>query len=914
MLAAVLLALILPPQEPEPIRVLSFNIRYDTPADGADAWPARRADVLAYLRERAPDIVGVQEALRGQLDDLGAGLPGYREVGVGRDDGRTGGEYAAILYRAGRFRLLASGTFWFSDTPLVPGSRSWGNRVTRIATWARLHDLGTGRSFHVYNVHLDHESQPSRERSVAALLDSIRLRRHADEPVLVTGDFNAGEDNPAARAMAPRFRDTFRDAHPRESVVGTFNAFRGDSLGAKIDFVFADGGFETVDAAIDRPRTAAGRHLSDHFPVTALVRFAAAPPAPPSPERPGIERPARGPELEGIVVTATRFERRVEDQPLRVEVVGPEEVQEKLAMTPGDVAMLLNETGGLRVQSTAPSLGAAGVRIYGLRGRYTQLLADGLPLHGEAGALGIVQIPPMDLLQVEIVKGTASAMYGGAALGGLVNLVSRRPAAPVTEVLVNGTSLGGSDVVLFAGRGLGGGWRGTLLGGWHRQARADVDGDGWTDVAGYRRAVLRPRVMFDDGAGRTLFATAGLTLETREGGTLPGGLAAGGAPFAERLRTRRVDAGLIARTTTRSRWVLTARASAMLAAHRHTLGDTVDPDRHATGFAEVTAARGGARWSWLAGVAVPVDAFRSDSVARFDYTFTAPALFAQADVALGRVAFQASARADRHSEYGTQLSPRLTALWRFGGGWSARLSGGAGFYAPTPFVEATDAIGLRPLVIAAPLRAERGTVVALDVGGLIAAVDLNATLFGARISHPVGVIAAPVAGPGGGPAPVDLRNELEPVRATGVDVVARYRREPLHVVASWTWQWTTEDDCGGTCRREVALNPRHAAGLVAAWEQEPWRVGAEFYVTGRQRLEDNPYRTVSPAYAIVGLLVQREVGRARLFLNLENIGGTRMTTTHPLVRPARSPLTGWTTEAWGPLEGRTVNGGVRLAL
>ena len=131
---------------------------------------------------------------------------------------------------------------------------------------------------------------------------------------------------------------------------------------------------------------------------------------------------------EEVIVTATRTGRRVEDQPLRVEVVPAEEVQEKIMMTPGDISMLLNETNGLRVQTTSPSLGGANVRIQGLRGRYTQILADGLPLYGgQTGSIGILQIPPMDLGQVEVIKGVASALYGVSAIDGVVNLVSRRP-------------------------------------------------------------------------------------------------------------------------------------------------------------------------------------------------------------------------------------------------------------------------------------------------------------------------------------------------------------------------------------------------------------------------------------------------------------------------------------------------------
>lgn len=133
-------------------------------------------------------------------------------------------------------------------------------------------------------------------------------------------------------------------------------------------------------------------------------------------------------ELEAIVVQATRSGRRVQDEPIRVEVIDREEIEEKLLMTPGNIAMLVNETGGVRVQITSPALGAANIRMQGMRGRYTQLLADGLPLYGgQASSIGLLQIPPTDLGQVEIIKGAASALYGPSALGGVINLVSRRP-------------------------------------------------------------------------------------------------------------------------------------------------------------------------------------------------------------------------------------------------------------------------------------------------------------------------------------------------------------------------------------------------------------------------------------------------------------------------------------------------------
>jgi len=255
-----------------PLHVMSYNIRYDNPRDGADAWPERREAMVAWLREQAPDVLALQEALRRQLDDL-APL-GYQELGVGRDDGRTRGEYAAILYDPRRLEALEQGTFWFSDTPDVPGSRSWGNNVTRICTWARFRERGGGHTFYLFNVHLDHESQPSRERSVQALLLAIRERRHPADPVIVTGDFNVTPSNPALRAMSPQFLDSYPS---RDSLDGTFNGFRADTTRGKIDFVFVDRGWAVLRSAILHPLTPAGRQLSDHYPVSATLRPAPGP-------------------------------------------------------------------------------------------------------------------------------------------------------------------------------------------------------------------------------------------------------------------------------------------------------------------------------------------------------------------------------------------------------------------------------------------------------------------------------------------------------------------------------------------------------------------------------------------------------------------------------------------------------------
>ena len=200
-----------------------------------------------------------------------------------------------------------------------------------------------------------------------------------------------------------------------------------------------------------------------------------APPPPSAPADDADEPPTPLEAEETVVVTATRSDRRIQDEPLRVEVIDAEEIEEKALMTPGSVAMLLGETTGLRVQTTAPSLGAANVRIQGLRGRYAQLLADGLPLYGSGGdSLGLLQVPPLDLGQVEMIKGAASALYGPAALGGVINLVSRRaPESQRRDACSTSRRIGGADATVWlAGRRAVGG-RGRCSAGAHGQRRRD---------------------------------------------------------------------------------------------------------------------------------------------------------------------------------------------------------------------------------------------------------------------------------------------------------------------------------------------------------------------------------------------------------------------------------------------------------
>lgn len=264
------------------LRVLSFNLRYINRQDqGPLAWTARRDAVGALIREDRPDLLGFQEALRPMLDDLVPRVPGYTEVGVGREDGKQQGEYSALWVRTERLTVQDSGTFWLSETPDVPNSRSWKNRVTRVCTWARLQDRVSGRVLHFYNTHLDHESQEAREKGTALVLARLAARTPVDTPVILTGDFNAAEQNPVIttiKAHPLKLVDTWRQLHPDTPAAesGTMHSFTGAHDQAKIDYIFTPASTRLIEASILHHQTD-GAYPSDHFPIRATVEFPAVP-------------------------------------------------------------------------------------------------------------------------------------------------------------------------------------------------------------------------------------------------------------------------------------------------------------------------------------------------------------------------------------------------------------------------------------------------------------------------------------------------------------------------------------------------------------------------------------------------------------------------------------------------------------
>ena len=547
-------------------------------------------------------------------------------------------------------------------------------------------------------------------------------------------------------------------------------------------------------------------------------------------------------EEEVTVVATTRTGRRIEDQPMRVEALDREEIEEKMLMTPGDIVMMLNEMGGMRVQATSPSLGAASVRIQGMRGRYTRILSDGLPLYGsQPGGLGLLQIPPMDLGQVEVVKGVASALHGAGAMGGVVNLLSRRPGDEAErEVLLNQSTRGATDGVLWLSTPLSETWGMTLVGGGHRQARADVDGDGWTDMAGYARGVVRPRFFWEDGEGRSLFFTAGATRETsqrrhRAGAGAPRRRSAisGGPRYAPAGSRRPVaDAGR-ARRRDRSRG---PRAAVARAPVRR--GLRARPPRHelrrGRGAADGGAAhvgRGGR------GRARRLPSRRRPPVR--------PRLHHARPVRAGRR--RRAVVAGPVDERPARPPQRLRLVRqppRVGPPAVGRLVdppvGGHRVLRADGAHRGDGGGGPDPPHVDGPLRAERGRSFSVDLTRTHGPAAWTVTVFGSRIADPVHVDRETYV----------LRNLDRPVTNVGTELLGTFRQPPFALTASYTYVRSREH-VGGVAA-DVAQTPRHGLGLVAMAENEDGRIGFELYYTGRQRLEANPYRDFGEPYTLMG--------------------------------------------------------------
>lgn len=263
------------------VRVMSFNIRYGTADDGENHWDRRKEFVVETIQAFDPDLLGTQETLGFQRDYLAENLPGYENLGVGREDGKEEGEMMALFYNRDRFEKLDGGHFWLSETPEVVGSKSWDSSLPRMVTWVKLRDRKnpSAKPIAYFNTHFDHRGEEARRESARLIRRQIAsLGKECS--IIVTGDFNAGEGSDPYDALFGVVEeqkspvvDTYRGVHSTsQEPAGTFSGFKeGSKYGPRIDWIGASRDWEIVSAEIDRT-SRDGRTPSDHYPVTAVLR------------------------------------------------------------------------------------------------------------------------------------------------------------------------------------------------------------------------------------------------------------------------------------------------------------------------------------------------------------------------------------------------------------------------------------------------------------------------------------------------------------------------------------------------------------------------------------------------------------------------------------------------------------------
>jgi outer membrane cobalamin receptor len=509
---------------------------------------------------------------------------------------------------------------------------------------------------------------------------------------------------------------------------------------------------------------------------------------------------------------------------------------------------------------------------------------------------------------VELIKGAASSLYGGQALGGVINLISKVP-NDRNELLLNRRTMGVTDAASWMSRRFSDEAGISLLVSGTVQQAADPDDDGWGDQPRANRWAVRPRYAFSDASGRSLFLTAGYGYDDRQGGTLGGAVAPDGSPFRERLTGRRADAGLTLRLPRADSGHVGARLAFSTNMRRRQFGSASAPavaDQPLTGFAEVTRVTKSERGALVLGAAMQADMYANEGNGAFDHEWVTPALFVTADRDVGPVTVSASVRGDNHPATGLELTERLAFLVKPAEGWSARLSGGNGFAAPTPLTEEVEAIGLR-LIQPGALRGERSVGAMLDVSGHALGAEVLLTGYASSIRDAIQLVDVGDAQRSG-----VLRNASGATRVGGIEGAAIWRFAENKFLLTYGYARGTQTDAESGVREPMPLLNRHRVGADVMLEKPGvYRVGIEGIYYGRQALDDNPYLGESKPYVYTMALAMRQLGPVELVANFENLLDVRMTRYQRLVRP--SPTTGgrWTTDVWAPLEGFMANVAVR---
>ncbi|RYF20585.1 MAG: TonB-dependent receptor [Flavobacteriales bacterium] len=620
-------------------------------------------------------------------------------------------------------------------------------------------------------------------------------------------------------------------------------------------------------------------------------------------------------ELEEVVVSATRGSRTIENIPTRIEVIAGEELDEKGNMKPGDIRMLLAESTGIQTQQTSATSANSSIRIQGLDGKYTQLIRDGFPLYsGFSGGLGLLQIAPLDLQQVEVIKGSSSTLYGGGAIAGLVNLVSKKPTEErQLNFLLNGTSAMGVDASAFYAQrfqkvGI------TTYASYNHGTAYDPSGIGLTAIPEFDRFTLNPKLFLYLSEATTITAGLNATIEQRIGGNIDfvNGKTTGSNLYFEQNNTDRysTQAELAHQLTEQAK--LTIRNSVNFYERRINLPSYSFAGKQVSSYTEVNYSTNTEKTDWVLGLNILTDHFKEKNIgtnALRNYDHKTFGAFAQNTWNMTqKFSIESGIRGDYHDEYGFFFLPRLAGLLKINEHLSTRLGGGLGYKAPNVFTEDAERIQFRNVlpIDVANTKAERSIGVNYDINyktTLFAdkiGFSINQMFFYTSISDPILLV----------PAGTNLAY-VQPdgnINTKGIETNLKLTYADFKLFVGYTLADVKQKV--GSNVTNYPLVSRHRLNNVLMYEvEDKWKIGAEAYYFSRQGLNDG---SMGKSYWTAGLMAEKLWERFSIFINFENFTDSRQTKfdtiydgniNNPVFR-----------DIYAPVDGFVVNGGVKFRL
>ncbi|QED37723.1 TonB-dependent receptor [Antarcticibacterium arcticum] len=701
------------------------------------------------------------------------------------------------------------------------------------------------------------------------------------------------------------FTAQIKDAHTNENLFGANVLVAGTAIGATADengvvtITNVPAGTQTLQFSFLGYETAEKKY---NFPLENDTIIMV------------LLQPA-GEEMEELFIAATRSRRTIADLPTRVEVISGEELEEKGNMKPGDIRMLLNETTGIQTQQTSATSYNSSIRIQGLDGKYTQLLKDGYPLYsGFSGGLSLLQIVPLDLQQVEVIKGASSTLHGAGAIAGLVNLVSKTPGEErELNFLLNATSALGLDLSGFYSNKYKK-WGTTVFASYNLGSPYDPSDIGLTAIPEFRRYTVNPRLFYYFDENTTLNIGVNTTVEERTGGNIDFIENKGNVsnPYFEKNNTNRITtrAGFDKQLANGN--LLSLKNSFSFFERSIEVPNYVFSGDQFASFSEASYSFGSTEMEWIAGLNLWVDKFTQageDTARPVDYNHLTYGAFLQNNwKASETFSLETGLRSDYQNEYGLFILPRISGLFSFSPNLTARLGGGLGYKTPTIFTEDAERIQFRNVlpINVAETNAERSIGGNFDINyrkELTEELDftMNTLFFYTRVNDPLILMNTAI----------NTLEYLQPegyIDTRGIETNIKIGYRDFKLFTGYTLADVNQHY--NRVKTPMPLVAKHRLNNVLMYELEDnLKIGLEAYYFGPQDLNDG---STGQQYWIFGLMTEKIWDNFSIFLNFENFTDTRQSRFDSIYTGSISNPQ--FRDIYAPVDGFVVNGGIKLKL